>query len=156
MGLLENMQNEPVNRLALREPVTASPRATLRDVVGQMRDRQLGCAIAVDEARRPLGIFTESMLTQLLAQNPEALDDPLDQHLSRRFHPLKATNRIVDVLEAMQLHDVRFVAVVDEHGLLIGLTGQKGLMEYVAEHFPGQVMVQRIGSTPYLRQREGA
>ena len=45
---------------------------------------------------------------------------------------------------------------VDDQGKLVGLTGQKGLMEYVAEHFPGEVMVQRVGEKPYTQSREGA
>ena len=63
---------------------------------------------------------------------------------------------IVSVLESLELKNIRFLAVVDEDGRLAGLTGQKGLMEYVADHFPGEVMVQRVGQTPFLHQREGA
>jgi hypothetical protein len=56
----------------------------------------------------------------------------------------------------MQTKNLRFVVVTDEDGKAIALTGQKGLMEYVAEHFPQQVMVQRVGVKPYSSQREGA
>ena len=47
---------------------------------------------------------------------------------------------------------------MDENALtrIAGLTGQKGLIEFVADHFPGQVMVQRIGGQPYPSDREGA
>lgn len=156
MGLRENMQNEAVSQLALREPVTASPNVTLREAIAQMRTKKLGCVIAVDESRKPLGMFTESMLTQLLVDNPAALDEPLKNHISARWPWVKLTDKIVKVLEAMETKNVRFLCVIDDDGCLVGLTGQKGLMEYVAEHFPGQVMVQRIGGTPYMHQREGA
>ena len=156
MGLLENMQGEPVSRLSLREPVTASATTRIRDAIERMRERQLGCVIVVDDERVPRGMFTESMLTQMLAKDPDVLDEPLRKHLSAHWPQVTMNDPIVDVLDAMQQHNVRFLSVVDEHGRLAGLTGQKGLMEYVAEHFPGQVMVQRIGGTPYLRQREGA
>ncbi len=56
----------------------------------------------------------------------------------------------------MKIKNVRFLCVVDEDRRVVGLTGQKGLMEYVADHFPRQVMVQRIGCTPFLATREGA
>ena len=156
MGLYNNMQNEPVSRLALREPVTASPDCVIRDAIVLMREKKVGCVITVDDARRPLGMFTESMLTQLLAQNPAALGEPLSNHTSERWPWVKLTDKIADVLEAMQLKNIRFLCVIDEEGCLAGLTGQKGLMEYAAEHFPRLVMAQRIGSTPYTRQREGA
>lgn len=156
MGLHENMQSEPVTRLALREPVTASLDTAVREAIERMRESKLGCVIAVDESRKPLGMFTESMLTQLIAQNPNAMDEPLQDHVSARWPWVKATDNVIDVLEAMQSKNVRFLSVVDDDGHLIGLTGQKGLMEYVAEHFPGQVMVQRIGGKPYADEREGA
>ncbi len=156
MGLHENMQAEPVSRLRVRQPATASPDTTLRAAVGMMREKRLGCVIMIDQQRRPLGMFTESMLTQIIAQNPAALDEPLENHVSERWPWVKPTDKIAVVLEALQSKNVRFLCVVDDDDRLVGLTGQKGLMEYVAEHFPGQVMVQRIGSKPYTDQREGA
>ena len=156
MGLHENMQSDPVGRLALREPVTARAETSLRDAILLMREKKLGCVIVVDESRHPLGMFTESMLTQLLTQNPAAVGDPLIDHVAERWPWVAMTDKIVDVLEAMQTKNVRFLGVVDEDGCLVGLAGQKGLMEYVAEHFPGQVMVQRIGGKPYTSEREGA
>ena len=46
--------------------------------------------------------------------------------------------------------------VLDNDGKVIALTGQKGLMEYIADHYPGQIMVQRVGVPPYSQSREGA
>ncbi len=60
------------------------------------------------------------------------------------------------VLEVMEAKNIRFVVVLDEAGKVAGLTGQKGLMEFIAEHFPGEVMVQRIGTKHYPEEREGA
>jgi predicted transcriptional regulator len=156
MGLMENMRNEHVARLALREPVKVAPETPIRDVIQRMRDAHLGCAIIIDGDNKPTGMFTESMLTQLLVHNREALNEPVSQHMATQWPWVMLSDPISHVLEAMQMKNVRFICVVDEQGRLAGLTGQKGLMEYVAEHFPEQVMVQRIGSTPYLQEREGA
>ena len=38
------------------------------------------------------------------------------------------------VLKGMQVEDVRFVVVLNEAGKAIALTGQRGLMEYIADH----------------------
>lgn len=156
MGLYENMQNEPVSRLAIREPVTAPPGTTVREAIEQMRAANLGCVIVIDKANRPLGMFTEGMLTAILASDRSALDQPLKSQIAERWPWVETTDKVVDVLGAIELKNVRFLCVVDEKGKLVGLTGQKGLMEYVSEHFADQVMVQRIGSTPYTQQREGA
>lgn len=156
MGLQENIRNEQVRKLELREPICVSPDITLRDAVGQMRERNLGSVIVVDEQRKPLGMFTESMLVEMLSHGTLQLDNPVGQHMAERCPWVRTDDPIADVLEAMQLKNIRMLCVVDEQNRVVGLTGQRGLMEYVAEHFPGEVTVQRIGQPPYLSDREGA
>ncbi len=156
MGLYENIRSEPVSRLAIREPVVVSPEATVRDAVDQMRQKKLGCAIVVNDERRPVGLFAESKLTRLLSETPAAIYDSILDHLDRQWPTVSLSDPISCVLTALEVANIRFLIVVDDHGRLAGLTGQKGLMEYVAEHFPRQVIVQRIGGKPYPAHREGA
>jgi CBS domain-containing protein len=156
MGLKENLQNEPVSRLALREPVVANAKATVREGILRMRERGLGCVIIADDDHRPLGIFTEGMLRRMLVSNPAAVEEPLGEHMNRAARWVRLTDPVIKVVQAMQNEKTRFVGVIDDEGRLAGLTGQKGLMEFVAEHFPQQVMVQRIGRPAYFAQREGA
>ncbi len=156
MGLYENIRSERVSRLSLRDPVVVHENATVRDAIEAMRLNQLGCAIVTDRNRVPQGLFPESEVTRLISKNSAALDEPVTQYLKTDWPTVSMTDPIARVLEALESHNVRFLIVVDEQGQLAGLTGQKGLMEYVAEHFPGQVIVQRIGGNPYPVEREGA
>jgi predicted transcriptional regulator len=156
MGLYENIRNEPVSQLAIREPVVVSADATVRDAIGCMRERNLGCAIVVDDDRRPVGLFAESKLTRLLSETPGAVYDPILEHVDKNWPTVSLNDPISCVLSALEFANIRFLIVVDDQGRLAGLTGQKGLMEYIAEHFPRQVIVQRIGGKPYPAHREGA
>jgi CBS domain-containing protein len=156
MGLYENIRREPVSRLSLREPVVVGLEATVRDAVRCMRQRKLGCAIVVDEQNKPVGLFAESRLTRLLRECPSAIEDPISKHLDREWPTVNLSDPISCVLAALEFANIRFLIVVDDRGRLAGLTGQKGLMEYVAEHFPRQVTVQRIGGKPFPADREGA
>ena len=156
MGLRENLRNEPVSRLALRKPVVVSAEATVREGIVHMRERELGCVMIVDDEQRPLGIFTEGMLRRMIVHNPAVVDQPLRDHMNREGRWVRLTDPIATVLQSMQVKNTRFLGVIDSEGRLVGLTGQKGLMEYVAEHFPQQVMVQRIGGPPHIAEREGA
>jgi CBS domain-containing protein len=156
MGLQNNFKTDQVHELEIREPVVVTPSTPLREAISLIRNRKIGCAIVVDSERKPLGIFTESMLTELLSHGPLPLDDPIEKHMAERCPWVRSTDPVADVLEAMQLKNVRMLCVVDEHEKVVGLTGQRGLMEYVTEYFPGEAMVQRIGQTPFLNDREGA
>ena len=155
MSLLDNMQNEPARTLAIREPVTVELNTSVHDAVIKMRDEKLGCAILVDEGK-PTGMFTEAMLRELISEAPSAINDPIGKHTSSQCPRVKLSDPIADGLTALEVKNVRFLCVVDEEGRVAGLTGQKGLMEYVADHFPQQVMVQRIGGEPFPLEREGA
>lgn len=156
MRLLDDMLEEKVSDLALREPVVAAPGETIRQSIEKMRASRIGCVIVVDEAKRPLGMLSEAMLRQLVLENPGVIEEPVGGHAAERCPWVKDSDPIYYVLEGMQSKNVRFLCVVNEDSVLVGLTGQKGLMEYVADHFPGQVMVQRIGCAPAMHSREGA
>lgn len=156
MGLFENMKTETVQRLNLRDPVLVNPDDKLRDVIQAMRKQELGCAILVDAAKKPVGMFTENMLTQIVAKHPQAINDKVAEHAADQWPQVLLTDPIVAVLEALELKNVRFLSVVDEDGKIVGLTGQKGLMEFVADHFPTQVTAQQVGVRSSIKTREGA
>ncbi|MCA9069215.1 MAG: CBS domain-containing protein [Planctomycetaceae bacterium] len=156
MGLRENTQTEPVKTLNLRTPILVGKDATLRQCIEKMRDGKLGCVIVVDADQKPVGLFTEAMLRHLLLDSPVSLNDPIESRMATAYPWCRLTDPVETVLEAMELKNHRFVVVVDETGQIAGLTGQKGLMEYVAEQFPQEVMVQRVGTKPFPEQREGA
>lgn len=155
MGLFENIQNDKVSGLNLRDPVLAKPDDPVRDVVQFMRQHNLGCAIVVDEEREPVGMFTESMLTQLLVKNAELIHDVVGNHCADHWPQVSLDDPVAMVLYALEAKNVRFLSVIDERGRVAGLTGQKGLMEYAADHFP-QVAVQRVGQNKFTTAREGA
>ena len=156
MGLYENMQTDSISRLALREAITISPELSVRDAVLRMREKQLGCVIVVDADNKPLGMFTEAMLRRLLIDDRLALDDSVQNRMSKDYPCAKTSDPVVTILEAMQAENHRFVCVVDDSGQVVGLTGQKGLMEFIAEHFPQVVLTQRAGVDPPHSHREGA
>jgi len=156
MKLLDDMLEEKVSDLAIREPVVADTEEIIRHSIEKMRASRVGCVIVVDEKNKPSGMFTEGMLRELLLENPTVIDERVGDHMVDRCPSVKESDPIFHVLEAMQSKRSRFLCVVNDDGVLVGLTGQKGLMEYVADHFSGQVMVQRIGCTPAMHSREGA
>ena len=156
MSLWNDINNEKVTELNLRSIVTTLPGSTVRQAVRKMRDAKLGCAVVVNEYGQPLGKFTERVMINRLAENPAFLDDPVEKHMVPVQGCVRVNDPIRKVFDYINRTDLRFVCVVDEQGKLCGITGQRGLMEYVAEHFPRQVKVQDMESKLYMDQREGA
>jgi len=157
MGLVESVKTERVCDLPWREAAMLGEDASVASAIEQMRAKEIGCAFVVDEMGRPLGFFTERKVIEMLASGYEGLDDiPVSEHLDEAWFSVNQNAPLCDAVDAIQRRHARFLCVTDDEGRALGLTGQKGFAEYVAEHFPQQVMVQRIGGKPGLETREGA
>ncbi len=157
MGLREDILSHPVSELDLREILTLSPDDTVQAAVRLMRLKRLGCVMVVDEQGKPLGKFTEHRLLVKLVEDAQALIRPLKDVMVNDWAEVKLNDPIAKVLDAMQNHGMRFVIVLDDDGKAIALTGQRGMMEYIADHFPRQVKVHMIDDAKlYMDQREGA
>jgi CBS domain-containing protein len=156
MGLRENILEETVAKLPLREVIKVRPSTPVREVAKKMRAKHLGCAILVDAKGKPVGKFTERKLMRLLLENPKNLDEPVEKFSYPSGDPVAVTDSIAKMVQVMQSRQLRFLSVVDGQGRVVALTGQKGLMEYIAEHFPRRVKVERLQSKLSMDDREGA
>jgi CBS domain-containing protein len=156
MGLRQAILADPIKDLDLRELVQAKPDEPVRQVIARMRERKLGCAVILDAAGKPVGKFTERTLIKLLRKNPAGLDEPIQRHMLTNPDTMRMTDTIGEAIDLMQSKSIRFVIVLDEQGKAVALTGQKGVMEYIAEFFPRQVKVQEMDAKLSMQKREGA
>lgn len=96
-------------------PLSVSPRATLRDVLGIIRKRAHDMVIVVDDERRPLGIVTHADLRGRDQYSPVA------SFMSKRMItiPVGTPNR--DAFLLMEEHRVKAAPVLDAEGRLVGV-----------------------------------
>ena len=155
MGLRNNILNEPVSELDIRVLIDVSGETTVRQAIGMMQDKSIGCVVIVDIEGRPQGTFTERLLVKTLLCGDDQLDQPVSNFLGRRWAKVCTTDKIAQLIQVMQTHALRFVVVVDDDGKAVGITGQRGLMEYIAEHYPRQVKAQEMEANIHIEEREG-
>jgi CBS domain-containing protein len=155
-GLQDNLKSESIRNLPTREPILVTPNTLVRAAVAKMRQQQLGCAVVVDVQERPLGIFTERSVIDLLLTDPQLDQNTVGDHLDANWAAVNQSEPIERALGLVLNRGMRFLCVTDDEGRVVGLTGQRGLSEYVAEHFPHHVMVQYVGGKPSIAKREGA
>ena len=154
MDLYENIHTQPVNELNLREAIQVPRETPIRQVVEIMRERGLGCVVVRDGSEAP-SVFTERCLMKLLDERPEALDEPVGGHVAPECIVLKETQVISSLVDDMKTMRSRFAVLTNEDGKVLALTGQKGLVEFFAEHFAYVIHGQCPGTKPYIA-REGA
>lgn len=148
---------EPVSGLPLRDLFAVSPDRPVREVITGLQRRHVGCAAVVDGDGKPLGLFTDKVLVQMLSDGV-SLDEPVGNHLIEDAEIVSLADPVSRVFDVMCERSLRYFCVVDESGKAVALTGQKGLLELFAERFPRHVqrLVYRIGRETIARSREGA
>ncbi len=157
MGLREFISYETVADLHLRPALTAVPEVSLRQAIELMRDNKLGCIFVVDRDGKPLGKFNERQVLRV-TRDKVSLDEPVGNHTVPlpKGGIVRLDTPVEEALFGMRENRMRFMCVVDHDGKVIALTGQRGLMEYVVDHFPRQIKVQMMSSKLHLNSREGA
>tara|TARA_R110002049_G_scaffold4601_5_gene32618 strand:- start:859491 stop:859961 length:471 start_codon:yes stop_codon:yes gene_type:complete len=156
MSFREQLENEPTSSLPIREAVVVRSGTVVRAAIADMRTQRLGCAVIVDHSQVPLGIFTEQSVIALLVDEASLDERSIQDFADKNFVSVSTRDPISHVWDAIQTNGARFVCVTDEDGKLVGITGQRGVAEYLADCFAKQVTVQRLGSTPWMQEREGA
>lgn len=155
LDLKHALARDRVSSLPIREAIQVTPATIVRAAAALMRTKRLGCAIMVDQSR-PVGVFTERSVLEVLTHDASLDNLPVKDFVDTSVRAVRTSDPIRTVWDAIQREGVRFVCVTDDDENLVGLTGQRGLAEYVADFFPQQVMVQRLGSKPWMGTREGA
>jgi len=156
MGLVQSLKQEKVTDLPLFSPLKLGPGTTVRKALVQMRKKKLGSVVVVDARGQLLGLFSERRLVKLIAKRQQYLDDPIEKHMTTESIRVNHQASISDAMETMRGRGVRFLVVVDDQDKVLGQTGQKSVIRYIAEHFPRSIKVQMLGAKIYMDQREGA
>jgi len=156
MSFRKELADEKVGSLPLRDAIAVDGHTVVRAAVALMRSHGLGCTVIVDHHCRPAGIFTEQSVIRMLVQGVCLDTTPVSQFCDPHFFVLRTDDPIEKAWEAVTRSGARFLCVTDKSGELIGLTGQRGLSEYLCDTYSQQVTVQRLGSAPWMLQREGA
>lgn len=156
MGLRENILSQPVSDLSIRELVSVPPTETVRETVALMRGKNMGAAIVIDDAGYPIGMFNEKLLIHLFEAGTDAMGDPVEKHMTRSVACVGTQETIATLIATIHSRGLRWICICDEAGKAIGISGVRGVMEYVTEHHPRSVLVQPLQSKLSVDEREGA
>jgi CBS domain-containing protein len=114
-----------------REPLTASPEDTLRDMVQAMAEHKVGSVVVVEpESRRPLGIFTlRDVIRQVASPNFDLDQMAISAVDGRELITLnwRATAYQAEIL--MARHGVHHVIVVDSTDRITGVISQSDILD---------------------------
>lgn len=116
----------PLRSLVRRPPVTVTPGTTVRHVLEAMHRERIGSVVIVDEAMRPLGIFTERDVLDRIALGGIAQEASIETAMTREPFSLPSHVPLFEAAQAMALRRLRHVIVMEE-GRVCGMVSERDL-----------------------------
>ena len=153
--LAKSLRSDPVTRLTLRGPVTASPDASIEQVVRQMTERKTGCVLLQDDGKL-VGIFTERDFVNRVVAAGREVTGPVREVMTPDPKTLTRHDNVQKAVEVMGEGGYRHMPVIGDDGQPMGVLSVKEIIHYLVEYFPAKVY--NLPPTPEHTQpaREGA
>jgi len=125
-----------VGQLCKRNPVTCAFDAEIRDVVGLMREREVGSVIVVQELSgemRPYGIITDRDLIVRVISSGENLDSLTIRDVATTdLRVVREHDSVGEAIHIMREAGIKRLPVVDALGILVGIISGDDLLLHLA------------------------
>jgi len=105
-----------------------------------MKEHRVGCVLVEAEGRL-LGIFTErDILTKLVGTGYDPATVKVDGVMTRNPETLTPEDPIAFALHRMSVGGYRHLPLMDTAGRPVGILSVKDIVDYLAEHFPEEIL----------------
>jgi len=133
------LEQERLEHLPLKPAVTVAPGHALSEVVLRMKEGRTGCATVVEDGK-VLGVFTERDFIRKVLPDEGNLSKPVRDFMTPSPHVLKPSDSVAQAIEIINRHGHRSIPVVDDQNGFLGLISVRTVINFLAEHFPAEVL----------------
>lgn len=100
----------------------------MQDALKEMSAKRMGMTIVVDDAQRPIGIFTDGDLRRLIEKRGDVRNLKVGDGMTRNPRCVPANTLAIEAAARMDEGRLNQILVVDEAGLLLGALHMHDLM----------------------------
>jgi CBS domain-containing protein len=101
--------------------ITVRPNTTVLEVIGLLKEYNLGSVVISPDGRQVAGIVTERDIVRRLTDGTEFLDGPVSDIMITDVHTCTAKDSVQSLMEIMTEQRIRHLPVVDDRGALTGI-----------------------------------
>ncbi len=153
------LKSEKLQNLKLHTPLYVGAKSPLKVVLQQMREKNRGYAVIVEEkplSLKTVGIFTErDILRKVIPQNISG-STPIEELMTPDPKVLKMEDSVADAIQLMSSGGYRHVPLVNNQGQVQGVVSARNLILYLAEHFPFEIYNLPPDPHQVMKAPEGA
>ena len=101
--------------------ITVRPHTTVLEVIGLLKEYNLGSVVVSPDGRQVAGIVTERDVVRRLTDGTEFLDGPVSEIMTTDVQTCTAKDSVQSLMEIMTEQRIRHLPVVDDRGALTGI-----------------------------------
>ncbi|MBI4467979.1 MAG: CBS domain-containing protein [Acidobacteria bacterium] len=139
MSFEATLRSEKIRHLAVAAVARVERDASLREAVGILRNNRLGCVL-VCEGEQLVGILTERDLVKKVFVSKVDWNAIVEKFMTPKPMTLSLDDSLADTMQMMDAGGFRNVPVLDDRGRLAGVVSVRHIIDYLAEHFPAEVL----------------
>ena len=139
MSIEKAFENKKAWHLKLHEPLCLEEGVTLRDTIAQMQTRNTGC-VSVLRKKRVVGVFTERDVLRKVVMARASLDDPIEAHMTKDPIVANRDTSVGEIMRLMETNEIRHVPLVDNRREFVGIVSIRNIIDFLAEHYPAEVL----------------
>lgn len=131
--------SEPVSKVDLDRPAVVRAGTTIIDAVKEMKFNQTSCVLVVDENQKLVGIMSNGDLMHEYVGSTLPGDSPVDAIMTKDPFSATAALTVKEALEIFHSKPFRHMPILGGEKIL-GILSIRGLMSFISEHLPLQVL----------------
>jgi CBS domain-containing protein len=101
--------------------ITVRPSATVLEVVGLLKEYNLGAVVVSPDGREVVGIVTERDIVRRLLEGTDFLSGPVSAIMTSEVQTCSAQDSVRSLMTTMTEQRIRHLPVVDDNGRLTGI-----------------------------------
>lgn len=121
--------NDVLKGKARTDVVTIRPEATVRELVAQLAEHNVGALVVSTDGRSIGGIVSERDVVRRLGADLGVLDQPVEAIMTSTVQTCEGSDEVTRMMQVMTEHRVRHVPVVSE-GALVGIVSIGDLVKH--------------------------
>ena len=111
--------------------ITVRPNVPVNEVLGLLREYNLGAVVISTDGREVAGIVTERDIVRRLTEGTDFLDGPVSEVMTAEVLTCQAKDSVQSLMATMTERRIRHLPVVDDRG---GLAGIVSIGDVVKSH----------------------
>ena len=149
------MAKKLISEVLTQNVVSVSPETPAMVVVSIMREKKISCVLVVED-KKPVGIFTERNLVQLLHQGEEIGDKKIEEVMSKPVLTAERSTNIYQAHDLLEKNGMRHLVIVNSDGNVAGVVTQTDIIDNLeAEYFLERKDLSRIMTKNVVTLKRG-